>query len=220
MIKAQLASGEDNYARWSLNIKPHWSPGYLWSRTKEYFFRKNHPDYPWLTQDAIRILTSLLKPTDHILEFGSGRSTIWFAKRVGKITSVENHAAWFKVVEQMLKSLNWKVDYSLVPDDEHQEAGYRELLSRIPDESIDLCLVDGGPRALCAVESVSKVKRGGFVVIDNVNWFLPSESKSPSSLRSLDACDPQFRHFYEMVKNWRVIWTSNGVTDTAFYIKP
>jgi predicted O-methyltransferase YrrM len=220
MINANLAPGQDNYTRWSINIKPHWTPGYLWSRYKEYLFRKKNPDNPWLTQDAISIIGSMMLPTDNVLEFGSGRSTIWFAKRASKVISVENHADWYKAVEQMLKSLNWKVDYHLVADGENQEARYRELLSTIPSESIDICLVDGGPRALCAVESVSKVKKGGFVIIDNVNWFLPSDSKSPSSLRSLDQCHDQFRHFYEMVKGWRVIWTSNGVTDTALYIKP
>ena len=220
MINAHLAPGQDNYNRWSLNIKPHWSPSYLWSRYKEYLFRKKYPDNPWLTQDAINIIGSLLLPGDSILEFGSGRSTVWFAKRTAKVISIENNADWFKVVELMLKSLNWKVDYMLVADSENQEARYNQIIGNIPDESIDLSLVDGGPRALAAVQSVRKVKRGGMIVIDNVNWFLPSESKSPTSIRSIEEADPLFRQFYDMVKGWRVIWTSNGVTDTAIYIKP
>jgi predicted O-methyltransferase YrrM len=220
MGNATLTPKKDDYARWSLNVKPHWSRRYLWNRYKEYLYRRKNPDHPWLTQEAINIISSLLLPTDHILEFGSGRSTIWFANRVEKVISVENQADWFKVVEEQLKTINRKVDFVLIEDGEHQLAKYREKIGAIPNESIDICLVDGGPRALAAVESLPKVKRGGFMIIDNANWFIPSESKTPNSIRTTEQSDPLFQSFSASVKGWRVIWTSNGVTDTAIYIKP
>jgi putative heme iron utilization protein len=49
-----------------------------------------HPNWPWLTKEAILLLERLLRPDDIGLEFGSGRSTIWFAERVEKLISIEH----------------------------------------------------------------------------------------------------------------------------------
>jgi hypothetical protein len=46
-----------------------------------------HPDVPWLTRQAVEILEDWLKPGYVGLEWGSGRSTLWFARRVSHLTS-------------------------------------------------------------------------------------------------------------------------------------
>ena len=37
------------------------------------------PKSPMATSDMINILTSLINPNSKIIEFGSGRSTLWFS---------------------------------------------------------------------------------------------------------------------------------------------
>ncbi|NET52429.1 MAG: hypothetical protein F6K09_28195 [Merismopedia sp. SIO2A8] len=89
------------------------------------------------------------------------------------------------------------------------------------DDSLDFVLVDGRHhRNTCAVKAVSKVKTGGVIVLDNANRFLPSNSHSPNS-RTYETgpASDEWQHFLDLVKDWRRIWTSNGVSDTAFFIK-
>lgn len=220
MNNASLVPGQDQYSRWSIKVKSHWNVTYLWNRFNEYIFRKRNPDTPWLTKDAVKVLSSLIKDTDLVLEFGSGRSTIWFAKRVTKIISVESNADWYQAIRRMLKPYEWKTEYVYIKETSGWLDEYRKFIDSLPAGSIDLCLVDGGPRALCALRSLPLIKSGGYLVIDNVNWFIPSDSKSPSSLKKQQPINQDFKDLYEELRKWRVIWTSDGVTDTAIYIKP
>ena len=48
-----------------------------------------------LDAQAISILASVLRPSDNGLEYGSGRSTVWFARRTTSLISVETSRLWF-----------------------------------------------------------------------------------------------------------------------------
>lgn len=75
-------------------------------------------------------------------------------------------------------------------------------------------------RDKCALKVIDKLKAGGFIVIDNANWFLPSMSLSPNSKAiKQGASSQEWESFLESVSNWRKIWTTNGVTDTAIFFK-
>jgi len=80
----------------------HWTPRYVYDRLAVLIDERKNPDHPWLTADMVRILETWLKPTDVGLEFGSGRSTIWFANRLKKLTSVEHNKEWYRKVSDML----------------------------------------------------------------------------------------------------------------------
>ena len=81
----------------------HWSLRYFYNKFKVKLYERKYPEYPWLTEQANSILSTLLKPTDVGLEFGSGRSTIWFAKRIKYLTSVEHNKLWYDKVSKMIK---------------------------------------------------------------------------------------------------------------------
>src|SRR5690349_10957027 len=46
---------------------------------------------PWLSYAAINEIDQFLTPEKTVLEFGSGMSTIWFAKKSNQVYSVENY---------------------------------------------------------------------------------------------------------------------------------
>jgi predicted O-methyltransferase YrrM len=203
----------------------HWTPRYVLARSREALDHKTRPADPWLTREAIGLLDRLLRPTDVAVEFGSGRSTAWFASRVAKLTSVEDNAEWFAIVAAKLRAAGQgNVDYLHrprdVPDDDGANAAYVRVLDGIADESLDFVLVDGIYRNHCAVRAVAKVKRGGMIAIDNVNWFLPSGTRSPTSRGLNDPpVDAVWRTFADQTRDWRRIWTSSGVTDTLIVFK-
>ena len=68
---------------------------------------------------------------------------------------------------------------------------------------------------------MSKVKKGGLIIIDNVNWFIPNNlTISPDSRRIKDGCYSDiWENFFNVVKSWRSIWTTNGVNDTCIWFK-
>jgi hypothetical protein len=68
-------------------------------------FSRRFPDAPWLAESAVLLLDSWLKPTDVELEWGSGRSTIWLARRMKRLTSVESDKTWFEMVRVRLQKL-------------------------------------------------------------------------------------------------------------------
>jgi predicted O-methyltransferase YrrM len=204
----------------------HWTPRYVYNRARLMVWEHSHPDYPWITSDAVRLLASMLRPSDRGVEYGSGRSTIWFAERVGWLTSVEHSERWYTTVSTRLKERALtNVDYILEPRDQPKELGDRSEYTRtalgFADASIDFVLVDGLYREYVTALMMPKVKPGGLLIIDNVNWFLPSETHAPASRTpALGPYGPVWAGVAEALADWRTIWTTSGVTDTAIFVKP
>ena len=63
-------------------------------------------------------------PADREAEFGSGRSTVWFAERVATLTSVEHDERWYEAVSAKLKERRLaNVDCILARPDQPVEFG-------------------------------------------------------------------------------------------------
>lgn len=203
----------------------HWNPKYIKDRISTLFYEKTCPNHPWLTRSANEFIESYLSSSDIGLEFGSGRSTIWLAKRIEKLTSVEHHKEWSSKVRTMLREKNISnVDYMHVNKEmsaaHEANPKYIEVINEFKDNTLDFCLVDGIYRDLCALSVINKIKNGGVLVIDNVNLYLPSESQTINSLSEDATLGKNWQKVWEQLKSWRVIWTCSGVTDTAIFIKP
>lgn len=202
----------------------HWNPRYIWNRIALMAEERQHPDAPWLTRPMIDILETWLRPNDVGLEFGSGRSTIWFAQRIKHLTSVENDPGWYAKVKVSLQgtgggSLADRVDYHLCEG----ESDYIHIAKNMKINSLDFCLIDGTARDHCALASLDKLKPGGILVIDNIDRYIPKEKPSfaPNSRRHEEGYASEvWQVVGEQLKNWRSIWTSNGVTDTALWVRP
>lgn len=196
----------------------HWTPRYIYDRLSYIVYQRSHPDAPWLRQEMIRILESWLKPDDRGFEWGSGRSTIWFAERIGSLVSVEHSPDWHRQVQATLKAKGVKnVECYLCQN----EVEYCKVASKYPPESFDFCLIDGLVRDECALAAISLVKPGGIVIVDDYNRYLPTQSRSPYTRRPEQGPEtPLWAVYQDRVKAWRKIRTTDGVTDTALWVKP
>jgi predicted O-methyltransferase YrrM len=179
-----------------------------------------NPQNPWLTKDAVRFLSQTLRASDLGIEFGSGRSTIWFAQRLRHLISVEVNRHWYARVTDLIQKsdLVSKVDLRLC----EAQKDYVDQAKTVEDCSIDFCLIDSEARDVCAVNILPKLKAGALLVVDNVNWYLPHQSTcSPDSRRPCDGFQTEvWATFADHVRDWRRYWTSNGVSDTCIWIKP
>jgi predicted O-methyltransferase YrrM len=200
------------------------TPRYVGNRLRDLAYQRAHPAAPWLTPAAIGMLTTLLHSTDRGLEFGSGRSTLWFADRIGSLTSVETNRHWHDEVSGKLKDRGiGNVEYILVPEDRPSQTGdheYARTALAFPDASLDFALVDGYYRDYSAKYVLPKVKPGGLLIIDNINWHLPTASKAPGTRPpGLGPATTTWSEVWREIEGWRRIWTSNGVWDTSIFFK-
>lgn len=90
------------------------------------------------------------------------------------------------------------------------------------EDRLDVALVDGLYRDECILAALPKIRHGGLLILDNVNWFLPRRSRSPGSRRPgrVDSYPSiEWETIHKSLQSWRLIWTSSGVTDTAIWIR-
>lgn len=203
----------------------HLTARYTVNRAALMWWQRRHPDSPWLTPAAVGILDGWLRPGDTVFEWGSGRSTAWFARRVSQVSSVEHDPQWFSEVEEQLqRSQGASVARYLHPAHEgvndESSHDYVTAIGVLADETVDLVLVDGLHRDQCALNAVQKLRPGGLLVLDNADWYLATGSEGLPSQRVERPRSETWKAFEEVVRDWRRIVTTNGVWDTVIWTKP
>lgn len=122
---------------------------------------------PWLVPGAVSMLEEVLDRKRDVLEFGSGGSTVFFARRSGRVTSYETRPKWCDLVRKRLNEEKLEnVDLRLFSNEEILE----QLRTDETDLRSDVILVDSVPvsyRCKLLVESVKHLRVGGYVVVDN-----------------------------------------------------
>ncbi len=193
------------------------SPRYLANKAAQVAYELRHPDHPWFTREAIRRFEAWLRPGYRGLEWGSGRSTLWLARRSASLVSVEHHPAWHARVSAQLAAAGLtNVDHRLVA-----EEAYAAVIDAFPDRHFDYVIVDGLFRDETLLRSIPKLRPHGWFVFDNANWYLRSDSRTPHSLRREGPPAPgRFDEVERAVAGWAATWTSNGVNDTLLLEKP
>ncbi len=204
-------------------IQKHWNLRYIKNRIQNFYFEKKHKDYPWINKQAIIVFENLLLKDDIGVEFGSGSSTIWFSKKVKHLTSIEDHKEWFDKINKQLKEESIDNTTYLFKKSENSISQYSEYCSYVDtfkDESLDFIVIDGKHRVTIANKAVSKIKKGGFIYLDDSQRYIPKKTDSPHSVyNKLDKITPEWMFFIKEIKSWRKIWTTDGVNDATFFIK-
>jgi len=96
---------------------------------------------PWITRDAINLLTTLIKKDFVGLEWGSGSSTIWFADKLKFLYTIEHDVEWGNFCKKHIDDnrpdfINkWKF-YALKKMSLHQETGFFLIAMASAEKSI------------------------------------------------------------------------------------
>ena len=149
-------------------------------------------ELPWMTYDAIDFLSSVCTSDMKVFEWGSGGSTLFFARHTRHVISVEHSHQWAKQLSDKLKEKevenvtyqeisgetipDWaKRDYR-DPDDfiskDKDSSGlsfekYVKAIEDYPVDYFDIVVVDGRARNCCIKYALSHVKKGGYLIVDN-----------------------------------------------------
>jgi SAM-dependent methyltransferase len=151
------------------------------------FFRSTGT-VPWLPYPTRRWLDRTLRPEMRVFEYGAGCSTLYFAERVRHVTSVEHDAAWHETTRELLAARGLgnvtlvhappepssPVEYSCESFGSASPGyerctfeRYAKVIDRVPDDSLDVVVVDGRARASCACRAWRKIRPGGFLLLDD-----------------------------------------------------
>lgn len=138
---------------------------------------------PWLTYEAIGWLDNYLTKDMMVFEWGSGGSTIYIAKKVKKIISVEHDAQWYTKVSGMLKKNDIaNCEYILKEPAIAKNKNYRssdkryvgfdfeaycKTINAFPDTMFDVIIIDGRARPSCILHATNKIRAGGCLIIDD-----------------------------------------------------
>jgi hypothetical protein len=162
-------------------------PLVLVARVWSGLYHRRHKGMPWLAPGAIAFCEQTLTKDMAGLEWGSGRSTAWFGRRLGSLTSVEHDPAWFEIVSSLVAGMG-NVTLLHVPLDEHPVeppvahrgwgSAYVRVAERFAGESLDFVVVDGAYRMACILAAAPKLKPGGLLLVDDTR-SVPSLSDWP-----------------------------------------
>ncbi len=121
------------------------------------------PILPWISYTSIGIFKNFLSKNSRVLEFGSGMSTIWYAKYAGYVCSVENNEIWYEKVKSIIEKHNLNnIHYQYCNNDKD----YYSFMSQ-DNIGFDLIIVDGSYRSKCMASAIKLLKPGGIIYLDN-----------------------------------------------------
>lgn len=164
---------------------------------------------PWITESAIELIKLKLTEKAHVFEFGSGASTLWFLDilKMGKLVTVDNHRGYFEEINRLIKEKKSFCLTSTVLVDEP----YNNQIEIYKDDYFDLVLVDGRNRNACIRSAIPKLKKGGWLVLDNSERHHYEPGKSLMSEWNQIHCQQRIPDKYGFYQEG---WT------TSIYIKP
>lgn len=138
-------------------------------------------ELPWFSYAAIDFLAEFARPHMRVFEYGSGGSTLFFARRVQSVHSIEDNPVWYELVTERLREKGLdnaalklhRFDFKKAEDFEHSSY-YRAM----PDAQFDILVIDGSEewtqvRPICFRKAESHVKPGGLIVVDD-SWRYPA----------------------------------------------
>jgi hypothetical protein len=149
---------------------------------------------PWMCFSVIEFLEKWLRKEMVVFEYGSGGSSLFLAKRVQAVYSVEHDSRWFTELQQVfLKEAEGRLHHQLVlPEEGFTEQSnscnhpdfyfscmgaykgfrfqnYVQTIDQHPDDYFDLVIIDGRARPSCIKHAIPKIRQGGVLLVDNAD---------------------------------------------------
>lgn len=143
------------------------------------FARKSPLDLgiPWFSYAAIDYLARYLRPTMSVFEFGSGGSTIFFARRCKSVHAVEEEPSWAAAVRKSADQLALQnVEVIDAPFNFRQPNNFEssDYVAQVRTGTWDVIVIDGADfdytiRPICFRAAETQVRPGGIIIVDD-SW--------------------------------------------------
>lgn len=175
---------------------------------------------PWYTYPAIEFLSSRDFTGRHVLEFGAGQSTLWWAKHAAQVTSFEEDKGWYEQVKTRMPA---HVDLTFCPD-----LRLHDFEQQIGAQRFDVVIVDGFDRLVAAQKARLVLKPDGILILDNSEGYWGAEGTYPiidllmsEGMMRVDFCGhspanimPSCTSIFFRAENWLFSQTNPPVVKT------
>jgi len=138
---------------------------------------------PWMNYGIIHLLKQRLNNQLELFEFGCGYSSLFYAKRVKSITSVEHNEKWYNTVRTMLPC-----NANVIYQSEDQDGKYARKITGM-NKKYDIVIIDGIDRVNCVKQSIHHLQPSGVILLDDSDRAEYKEAfdyASEHGFRSLD----------------------------------
>jgi SAM-dependent methyltransferase len=116
---------------------------------------------PWIPYVAVDFLVERLRPDMTVLEIGAGHSTLFFMRRVARVTSIEHDQGWASWVKERASG-----NVTVTQVDAATPESYLAPL-RASADRFELILIDGVHRNEAFVEALEHLTPRGVVLLDD-----------------------------------------------------
>ena len=136
--------------------------GFLYSKISEKeLLSDNQEVIPWMNYPAIEFLKERINASHNIFEYGSGASSLFFAKRARRVISIEYDEKWYHKVKDVLHPYK-NAEVYFVPVGK----AYIESCMRMKG-AINILIVDGRERVACSKFALDCLADDGVVIFDD-----------------------------------------------------
>ena len=169
--------------------------------------------FPWINYSTIQFMHHIVSKDTKVLEFGTGGSSLFFLERKTNLISIEHEAKWINEVQKRASQKQLMIwSHHLISSNKTNSRvplpeDYLYPLKSIVDSSIDLVVVDGRHRVESIKRSMTKVKPGGCLILDNSDR--PEYAEAFVILLN-----------WELLEKWSITNCSEFVTPAAIWTKP
>lgn len=116
---------------------------------------------PWVTYPFIDFIKDRIKKDHTVFEFGSGNSTLFYAKYADSVVSVEHNKEWYEKISQNRAENSKMIFCDLV-----YGGDYCQMPLKL-GEKFDVIIIDGRDRVNCCKHAIDALSENGVIVLDN-----------------------------------------------------
>ena len=156
LLKPRILRGLLSLSGKGYFVEKGWLNSYL---KKEALDPAGNP-IPWLTYSFLDFIAGRLSKDITLFEYGAGNSTLYFAKFIKSIKSIENNKDWYQKIKSRLPS-NVDIAYVSLANKAYENAILAETIN------YDIVLVDGRQRVACVKNALSKLSERGVIILDD-----------------------------------------------------
>lgn len=135
--------------------------GWMTSLQRGFPYGKDGLPVPWMNYSAVAFLEQRLRREHVVFEYGSGHSTLFFARLTGSVTSVEYDRKWYETMQRRIPA-----NVSLIFQAQDRDGEYCRSI-KATGRRYDVVIVDGRDRVNCIKQSVDCLTAGGAILLDD-----------------------------------------------------